>query len=97
MDQPADDFAASCPRRQVGDRGRGDVVAVRRPQVPGPVRVMPVPLAGARFTAWTQFWVCSKNLETSMKRCSPFPWRFALTDVIAEPDVLWLSPAHGLT
>ena len=35
-------LAAPYPRRQVGDRSRGDVAAVRWPQVPGPVRAMPV-------------------------------------------------------
>lgn len=33
-------------RRKVGDRGHGDVVAVGRSQVPGPVRAMPVVMGG---------------------------------------------------
>jgi hypothetical protein len=32
--------------RQVGDRGRGDVVAVRWPRVPGPVRAIAVVVRG---------------------------------------------------
>ncbi len=43
MDQAAEDLAASYSRRgQVPDRGCGDVACVRWPQVPGPVRTMPV-------------------------------------------------------
>src|SRR5690242_4058190 len=47
--QPAEDLAASYPRRrQVSARGCDDVVSVRWPQVPGPVRTLtgPVPEPG---------------------------------------------------
>jgi len=43
VDQAAEDVATSYPRcREVGHRSRGSVACVRRPQVPGPVRAMPV-------------------------------------------------------
>ncbi len=43
VDQPAADPATSYPRRRkVGGQGCAVVVVVRRPQVPGPVRAMPV-------------------------------------------------------
>jgi len=43
VDQVAENLAASYSRRgQVPDRGCGDVACVRWPQVPGPVRTMPV-------------------------------------------------------
>jgi hypothetical protein len=43
IDQAAQDLPPLyCLRRQSGDRSRGDIVAVRRPQVPGPVRAMAV-------------------------------------------------------
>jgi hypothetical protein len=41
VDQPAEDLVTSYPRRrQVGDRGCEDAVAVRWPQVPGPVAML---------------------------------------------------------
>lgn len=43
LDQAAEDFVASYPcRRLVGDRGCDAVAAVGWPQVPVPVRAMPV-------------------------------------------------------
>jgi len=43
VDQPAENPAAPYPRRgQAGDRRRDAIVVVRRPQVPGPARAMPV-------------------------------------------------------